>query len=208
MHVAFDMDGVLLDSTSGGDWYRRALDRTLRDVDREPTPDRRTLLGPSNLRDFESVAAELDVPAERLWTIRHDNYVREKAAAIEDGRIEPFDDLVELHLIADLAPISIVSNSPASIVDTFVETADLGSIVETSIGRGDDLEALDRMKPAQDFYDRLVERTNGEEYVYVGDSRTDALFAQRTGMDFLHLDREAGEVRTLADVRERIIAKR
>lgn len=208
MHVAFDMDGVLLDSTSQSAWLRDALDETLRAVDVEPTPERRALLHPSNLRDFEAAADELEVSVERLWNRRHEHSVRKKAAAIEAGRIEPFEDLPELHRIADLAPISIVSNSPQSVVETFVETAGLEQIVATAIGRGSTLEAIDRMKPARDFYDRLMAQTDVEEYVYVGDSQTDALFAQRTGMAFIHLDRAVGEVRSLAAVRDRIAERR
>ncbi len=206
MHVAFDMDGVLLDSTADLSWLDRAIDRTLRAFDLEPTPERRRRLYPTNLRNFEAVAADLGVPAEPLWERRHEEYVAEKTAAIEDGTIGPFEDLEELRAIADAVPISIVSNSPQSVVDTFVETAALAPIVEHTIGRGDTLAAIEEMKPARAFYDRLDAAVGADQYVYVGDGQTDALFAQRTGMEFVHLDREQGEVRSLDGARRRIVA--
>jgi len=207
MHVAFDMDGVLLDSTADLSWLDRALDRALQAFDLEPTPEHRRRLYPTNLRNFESAAADLGLPAEPLWERRHEEYVTEKTAAIENGTIGPFEDLAELRPIAEAVPISIVSNSPQSVVDTFVETAGLEPIVDQRIGRGDTLAAIEEMKPARAFYDRLDAAVGADRYVYVGDGQTDALFAQRTGMAFVHLDREEGEVRSLEAARRRIVAR-
>lgn len=205
MHVAFDMDGVLLDSTADLSWLERALDRTLRAFDLEPTPERRRQLSPQNLRNFEAVAADLGVPAESLWERRHEEYVAEKTAAIEDGTIGPFGDLDELRDLAKETSFSIVSNSPQTVVETFVDIAELEPIVEERIGRGVSLAALEEMKPARTFYDRLDASVGADRYLYVGDGQTDALFAQRTGMEFVHLDRETGEVRSLAAARRKIV---
>ena len=206
MHVAFDMDGVLLDSTTDRSWLDRALDRTLRAFDLEPTPERRRRLSHRNLRNFEAVATELGVPAESLWKRRHEEYVTAKTAAIEEGTIGPFADIDELRQLAETVPISIVSNSPQAVVDTFVETTALDPVVEQAIGRGDTLAAIEEMKPARAFYDRLDAQVGADRYVYVGDGQTDALFAQRTGMEFVHLDRDEGEVRSLEAARRRIVA--
>jgi phosphoglycolate phosphatase len=206
MHVVFDMDGVLLDSRADLSWLDRALDDTLEAFDVEPTPERRELLYPTNLRDFERAATELGVPAGDLWPIRHSNYVREKDRAIRDGTIGPFPDIEELRALAQEYPVSIISNSPQTIVETFLEVAGLEAVVQHAIGRGETIAAIERMKPDPAFYDELVERAGNSAYVYVGDSTSDALFAQRTGMDFVHLDREVGEARSLAEATDRIRA--
>ncbi|MFB6085216.1 MAG: HAD family hydrolase [Halodesulfurarchaeum sp.] len=204
MHVAFDMDGVLLDSESDLSWLDRALTETLSAFDVEATHSNRQLLHPTNLRDFDAAAKALDIPAEQLWPVRHRAYVGEKTAAIRSGEIGPFGDIDELHPLAEAVPISIISNSPESVVETFVDAAGLDDIIDHRIGRGPNREAVESMKPATDFFDRLEEATGASEYVYVGDNTTDALFASRTGMTFVHLDRDGGAVTSLSEVRNRI----
>ncbi|MFW5922358.1 MAG: HAD family hydrolase [Halodesulfurarchaeum sp.] len=204
MHVAFDMDGVLLDSESTLDWLDRALAKTLDTFDVEPTRTNLELLYPTNLRDFDDAADTLGVPPAELWAVRHRNYVREKRAAIQSGEIGPFADIDELHSIAEIVPLSIISNSPESVVETFVAEAELADVIDHCIGRGPERTAVETMKPAPDFFERLDAMTDASGYVYVGDNTSDALFAQRTGMRFVHLDREVGAVTSLAAVRSMI----
>ncbi len=205
MHVGFDMDGVLLDTSSDLSWLDRALDETLRTFDIEPTEASRKLLYPTNLRDFDRVAEELGVSPEDLWPVRHRAYVREKNAAIREGEIGPYSDIGELHTLADMASLSIISNSPESVVETFVTEVGLEDVIEHRIGRGKERDAVEAMKPATTFFDRLEAATEASSSVYVGDASSDALFAQRTGMAFIHLDREVGEITSLSSARERIV---
>lgn len=205
MHVGFDMDGVLLDTSSDLSWLDRALDETLRTFDIEPTEASRKLLYPGNLRDFDRAAEELGVSPEELWPVRHRAYVREKNAAIRDGEIGPFSDIDELHTLAEVTSLSIISNSPQPVVETFVAEAGLEDVIEHRIGRGKERDAVEEMKPATTFFDRLDADTKASSYVYVGDASSDALFAQRTGMVFVHLDREVGAVTSLGEAKAEII---
>lgn len=201
MQLVFDLDGVLLDSTSDLQWLWRALDETLESVGVEPTAENRQRIAPGNLRALPSVAKSWDLAPETLWRVRNDHYLDAKLAAIETGAIGPFDDVTAIEE-GELPGRHIISNSPEAVVEAFVDGNGFAGLFGERIGRGNGFEWLDRLKPAPYFYEVLVRRTGDTEgYLYVGDTETDREFAARTGMDFYHVDRSEG--RGLWSLRDR-----
>jgi len=221
MQVVFDLDGVLLDSESDLSWLDRALDRTLAAFDLPRTDENRRKLYPANVPDFREAARSFGVDAEDLWRTRDDCYTEEKLAAIERGDLRPFDDVDRLYDFreASAAEVSlhVLSNSPEVVVETFVQTYEFDDLFEVTIGRGHALVDLDDLKPATEPFERLRSRLGNHgddprfDYVYVGDAESDREFADRVGIDYVHLDREGtGDVpdaeRTMADVCDRLRA--
>lgn len=193
MQLVFDLDGVLLDSESDLGWLRDALDATLESIGKSPTTEHRDRLAPGNLRNIHQVADDWGLPAPELWRVRNEHYLAAKLAAIRSGAIEPFDD-IGLIEAASVDPAHIISNSPQPVVEAFVETNGFDGLFEVRLGRGDELDWLDRLKPAPYFYDRLVAVNGGhEDYLYVGNAETDRAFAETTGMGYHHVDRPAGD---------------
>lgn len=205
MHLAFDLDGVLLDSETDREWLDRALAAALHELGLDPSDAVLAALYPPTVERIQAVAGELGLPAERLWRVRNAHYVRVKLAAIETGELEPFDDVEALYELAGDHQLHVISNSPGRVVEAFVDTYDYDDLFEVRIGRDEALEDLERLKPDPYMYHRLVERLDGAAPdVYVGDTETDRAFARATGMRFVHLTRDERGVRTLRSLRDRL----
>jgi phosphoglycolate phosphatase len=205
MHLAFDLDGVLLDSETDRGWLDRALAAALEELGLDPSDGVLAELYPPSVDRIEAVAGELGVPAERLWRVRNAHYVRGKLAAIESGALEPFADVDALYELAADHQLHVISNSPGRVVEAFVDTYGYDDLFEVCIGRGEELEDLERLKPDPYLYHRLLDRLEGTAPdVYVGDTETDRAFARATEMRFVHLTRDERGVRTLRSLRDRL----
>lgn len=199
MHVVFDLDGVLLDSESDRSWLDRALDATLEELGVEGREEHRQLLYPANLTTIEDAATRFGVSATELWATRDAHYTREKVNALRSGEIGPFPDIEVVRDLAAEYPLSIISNSPGRVIEVFLEASGLKSAFEHRIGRGRDLQAVGHLKPDTHFYELLERRAGMRDFVYVGDTESDATFAARTGMTYVHLDREGRDGREVED---------
>lgn len=198
MHLAFDLDGVLLDSESDLGWLDRALVDALEALGVEPTDEALEALYPPTVERIQAAAAELGLPAERLWQVRNDHYVEAKLAAMESGELAPFDDVAALDGLADRHDLHVISNSPERVVRAFVEGYGYEDLFDGQIGRAEGLEDLRRLKPDPHMYHQLVDELDGAApAVYVGDTESDRAFAEATGMRFVHLTRDEQGVGTL-----------
>lgn len=201
MHLAFDLDGVLLDSASDTAWLDRALRAAFDELGLAGSEADPRQLYPPSVRGIHDVAAELGVPAERLWEVRNRHYVRVKRDAIESGELAPFEDVARLDELRPAHDLHIISNSPTAVVETFVEAYGYDDLFGVRLGRGEALDDLHRMKPDPHLYHQLVGELNGSRpALYVGDTEADRSFAAATGMRFVHLTRDDRGVESLREL--------
>jgi phosphoglycolate phosphatase len=75
-------------------------------------------------------------------------------------------------------------------VDYFIKEYGFEDLFHFGIGRGDGLGDIQRMKPHPFLFSKVKNHINAACIYYIGDTDTDRLFAERTGMMYLSLDRK------------------
>ncbi len=188
--IAFDLDGVLLDSERDLEWLERAIGAALKELGIRVTGENLKKLYPGGIRELEDSFADLPAPPEKVWRVRDKHYVAEKLEMIRQGKLRPFPDVEALYDLKKRYGLGIISNSPQEIVDQFVSTYNLEGLFQAWIGRGSELVDLGRIKPEPDLFYALEEKMGKGNYLYVGDRENDEKFAKNAGMEFLYLTRD------------------
>jgi phosphoglycolate phosphatase len=187
--VIFDLDGVLLDSETNIGWIESSIQKTLEHFHLSVSMENQQLLFFKNVKKFRNISRKLGLEPTVLWPIRNTIYTKEKKKALEQHIIKPFDDIGSLTHLAKYYDLGIISNSPQSIVDLFIEEFEYHKLFTYAVGRGDTLWDIEHMKPHPYLFNQFKKLVQVENFIYVGDTETDRVFAKRTGMKYIHLNR-------------------
>ena len=189
-HAAvFDLDGVLLDSESNLSWLQKTSEKTLAYFDID-TKDFAELLYSKYVPNFLKISKRIGVDPSMLWPVRNRIYTEEKIKAMRNRVITPFSDIATLYDLQSLFELGIVSNSPQPVVDYFISEFEYEDLFQFVIGRGDGLEDIEKMKPHPFLFSKLKLTAKSNNIYYIGDTETDRLFAEKTGMNYLSLKRD------------------
>ena len=182
--VAFDMDGVLVDSFQC--WWM-LLNDTLASRGAPPL----------TLEEFQSTWGQ-DVEADRRrffpdWTVerltRH--YEERFPEYMEHVEVEPEADRILCQLRREGKLIAVATNSPTLIATTLLGHAGLASRLDRIVG----VDQVAKGKPEPDLLERIRKDLGvaAEETCYVGDSEFDARAARAAGIFFVGYQREGDE---------------
>lgn len=186
--VVFDNDGVLVELTPM-DVLRSAVRDAFADVGvTDPDPQLVELAADhEDLAALETVETEHGVALDAFWEARERRAIEHQQALVRDGDKPAYDDL---HRITELdAALGVVSNNQQATVDTVVDHYDLREAVGTVYGREPTVAGARRRKPDTHYLDRALADLDTTDALYVGDSETDVLTAQRAGIDAVFLRR-------------------
>lgn len=193
--IIFDKDGVLVQH-SGRGIFDEAAQAAFADVGvTEPTAEHVATISqvPTEAvqAEFASIAEEYDLDPADLLVRRDERAVEYQARAAENGAKEPYDDV---DIVEDLGvPLGVVSNNQQGTVDAVLSTHNLARHFETLYGRAHGLDGLHRRKPDPHYLERAIADLGAENPLYVGDSGTDLLAADRAGVDSAFLRRSHRE---------------
>lgn len=193
--IIFDKDGVLV-GHSGRDLFDRVAREAFADLGiMDPSPEAIATISrvPTEAvnSNFEDIESEYGVDPAELLLRRDERAVQHQRAAAETGAKVPYEDIVALESLE--VPLGIVSNNQQGTVDAVLEVHGLADYFETAYGRAHGLEGLRNRKPNPHYLKRAIDDLNAQDPLYVGDSGTDLLAAERAGIDSVFVRREHRE---------------
>jgi HAD superfamily hydrolase (TIGR01549 family) len=177
-----DHDGVLVTLT---EWsrLREAAHEALLEVGvSDPSPgDADAITVDVSLEELKRVARCHDVTPEDVWKSREDRFqgLMNEATRASDKR--PYDDVSALHAVEQ--PTGIVSNNQRRVVEFILNQYGLTDLFGTVRARDPSVESLDRKKPSPTYLERAMADLDCSNPLYVGDSESDVVAADRADLD-------------------------
>ncbi|SFC24842.1 haloacid dehalogenase superfamily, subfamily IA, variant 1 with third motif having Dx(3-4)D or Dx(3-4)E [Halobiforma haloterrestris] len=188
--VLFDNDGVLVDPPPVETQIRaaRAAFESV-GVD-DPAREHVTGVVSGVTVDFlHEICATYDLDPETFWSARERHDERSQLDEFRDGTRNRYDDV---DAVTDLeVPCGVVSNNHHSTVEFVLDHFGLAGAFDTYYGREMTIESLELKKPNTHYLERgLADLGVGaESALYVGDSESDVIAAERAGLESVFVRR-------------------
>ncbi|WP_276260797.1 HAD family hydrolase [Haloglomus litoreum] len=187
--VLFDNDGVLVEPpapTTQAAAIEAAFESVgVPDVDPAHVDALRHGVTVERLRD---IAAAYDLDPAALWAARERFDEDSQVDAFRAGDRTTYDDVDAVGRVD--GPRGVVSNNHHSTVAFVLDHFDLGGWFDTHYGRPMTVESLDLKKPNTHYLDRALADLDAASALYVGDSASDVVAAERAGLDSAFVRRE------------------
>ncbi|MDS0282249.1 HAD family hydrolase [Haloarcula onubensis] len=186
--LLLDHDGVLLTLTDRSTLRETAL-AALRDagVEAPEAADAERLSIRVSTDELVALADRHALAPERLWRCREDRIEACLREAIEAGRKAPYDDVAALDGV-DI-PTGVVSNNQRRVIHHALDSHDMADWFETVVAREPTLDSLAEKKPEPTYIQAATAAIGASNPLYVGDSATDVVAAERAGVDVAFLRR-------------------
>ncbi|MFB6296898.1 MAG: HAD family hydrolase [Salinirussus sp.] len=182
--VVFDNDGVIVEPTA-----RERLVGAVREAFREfgHDPPREAVeravatgAGP------EDTVGDREIDTGAFWQRREASAAAAQKAAIREGEKTLYRDVDALSRLD--ARLGLVSNNQAETVAFIVDYFGLDRF-ETVYGRDPSVAGVERKKPDPYYLEQALDDLGTDRALYVGDSETDIVAADRAGVDSAFLRR-------------------
>ena len=182
--VLFDNDGVLVNPPAPETQAEaaRAAFRAVgvEDADDQHVTDVVTGVTTDRLRE---ICAAYDLDVAGFWDARERHDERSQFDDFRAGVRECYQDVAALDDLS--APCGVVSNNHHSTIEFVLDFFDLRAHFDTYYGREKTVDSLRLKKPNTHYLDRALADLDcpGESALYVGDSESDVVAADRAGVD-------------------------
>ena len=188
--VLFDNDGVLVDppaSETLTDGTRAAFAEL--GVDEPDTEHVRAVRTSATVDGLREVCDTHGFEHETFWEARDRNNERAQLAEFRDGDRGVYSDVSALDSLPQ--DLGVVSSNHHTLVEYILENYGLASHFETYYGRPKTVESIRLKKPNPHYLERALADLDADPdaALYVGDSESDIVAADRAGMDSVFLRR-------------------
>ncbi|ELY52164.1 HAD family hydrolase [Natronococcus jeotgali] len=186
--ILLDMDGVVLEGPgTPQSVYDRAADAAVDELGLEPTDRQRAGLRSHGYESVESACAALGTDPREFWRQKEEAASRLAAERIRSGERAFYGDVAALESLAERATLALVSNNRHETA-TFVADH-LSAPFAAARGREPTPEGFRRRKPNPHLLEETLAELGVETGLYVGDRETDAVAAERAGLEAAYLRR-------------------
>ncbi|WP_330632090.1 HAD family hydrolase [Halocatena halophila] len=187
--VVFDNDGVLVVPPPRSSQLR-ATRRAFEAVGVSTVADEHVgaIVDGIHPDELYALCAEYELDPETFWAKREHFDERSQVLEFEAGSRSTYDDVA---IVPELSQTcGLVSNNHQSTVEFVLSHFGLQSAFDVCYGRPRTIESLAEKKPEPTFIDAALSALEPENALYVGDSETDLIAAERAGIDAAFLRRD------------------
>ncbi|MFB6074508.1 MAG: HAD family hydrolase [Haloarculaceae archaeon] len=184
--IVFDNDGVLVERTDT-ELLVSAIRETFREFDRDPPSDLVRSLAVEDAIRADRLREEFDLDPAAFWRRREANAATAQRGVIRSGEKPLYDDVAALEDLG--CPLAVVSNNQQATVEFIVEHFGLDERFEVVYGREPTVAGHRRRKPDPSYIEQALADLGTTDALYVGDSETDVVAADRAGLDSAFLRR-------------------
>ncbi|QCW02938.1 HAD family hydrolase [Natrinema pallidum] len=180
--VLFDNDGILV-APPAAETQREATRAAFREVGVADIDEQylNAIVAGVTVDELEALCNACGLDPEPFWEARERLDERSQLEAFESGARGCYDDVA---CITDLSqPCGVVSNNHHSTVAFVLEFFGLRPLFATYYGREKTVESLRLKKPNPHYLERALADLDAESALYVGDSESDVIAADRAGID-------------------------
>lgn len=189
-HVIFDNDGVLLDSTTKDlEWMERFRVKEAEKCGGNMTLEQsHKVFMADSAQEIREVAKETDLSVNELREIETKKS-QKKISKIKKGEISLFDS-AEKVLKKIEQPMSMVSNASLKATRYSLKHYNIQKYFQTI--RSPKLDSIEnymeKKKPNPEMIEKTIKERASNNPIYIGDSETDIIAAQRAGIDSIHIE--------------------
>ena len=180
--VLFDSDGILVDPPA----YQTQVEATqaafeelgVLGTDRQHIDD---IVNGTTVERLHEICTAYNLDTEVFWEARERHDEQSQFDEFKTGSRSRYDDVAAISNLSQTC--GVVSNNHHSTIEFVLDFFDLQLIFETYYGREKTVESLGLKKPNTHYLNKALTDLGAESALYVGDSGSDVVAANRAGLD-------------------------